>query len=616
MGEMIILLKRKIKKIIAVMAAALLALTLVPAVSFAAVTSFQTSNTDPAAGPTCRTVYRTFYLYGNGFPLVVEVNAEDATYTNIWWDKNNNGLVDTASDELVGRWQGGGVNSMNCDVYGGGYGTDVGDTKVTVLSGTVDGLYGAGGKGSVTGNQQLIVNNGTVADVYVSSPNKTAMVTGNSATFTQNGGTIKRIFSTIGQFSGDVTVNINDGTFATLYAVDTYNHVGSAKSIVMNVKGGMGSVIDMKDMNAAGVKFANGKAVLNFSGGTVEAIEGDAPSASKNKSVVNLSGNISVKAKTTSPYAAPGMNTAGLNEVNITNALTCPDGSILLSSASAGTSIVTNGATEANMVKFAVPGGVPAGMQLEVEEGKLSLETIPVPRTLTIDEQTFTIKRRDPLPTITPPAPPKGQMFDGYYDQPGGKGTKYYNADGSAALTKYPVDADVTLYAMTMVSKEGHDVQGRVINGALPVYKVDIGWGEMKFEYKKGALTWDPATHQYTGIPTMEWTGFVDGNNRITVKNHSNAAVNADFAFAGNELAEGINTDWFGDEMLQTKANAMNLTYCPLNAVDANVPSGVRYLQLTGEPIKLTRNDPFKVAGIITVTINADMTTTDLTPDT
>lgn len=67
------------------------------------------------------------------------------------------------------------------------------------------------------------------------------------------------------------------------------------------------------------------------------------------------------------------------------------------------------------------------------------------------------------------------------------------------------------------------------------VYSVDISWGAMKFTYTEtGTRTWNPADHSYNGEPSGAWEA--EGNT-ITVTNHSNADVTADFAF---QPAEGI----------------------------------------------------------------------------
>ncbi len=97
------------------------------------------------------------------------------------------------------------------------------------------------------------------------------------------------------------------------------------------------------------------------------------------------------------------------------------------------------------------------------------------------------------------------------------------------------------------------DVQAKVTEYNAAVYKIDIAWGAMQFEFKNDANNWDPDTHQYVAEDgtNKEWIidGYVDSvNNKITLTNHSNARVNAEFAYA--HVANAFNTD-------PTSANAV-----------------------------------------------------------
>ena len=76
------------------------------------------------------------------------------------------------------------------------------------------------------------------------------------------------------------------------------------------------------------------------------------------------------------------------------------------------------------------------------------------------------------------------------------------------------------------------DVYARYQDGSTTgtVYSVDITWGDMQFTYaKSGALVWNPNDHTYTDDTTSNWQA--EGNT-ITVTNHSNTEVTANFSFA------------------------------------------------------------------------------------
>ena len=72
------------------------------------------------------------------------------------------------------------------------------------------------------------------------------------------------------------------------------------------------------------------------------------------------------------------------------------------------------------------------------------------------------------------------------------------------------------------------------------VISVNISWGAMEFIYTPtGTGTWDPNTHTYGDGAEAGWTPG-DGSNSITVTNHSNVDITAEFDFdAAIEQIEG-----------------------------------------------------------------------------
>lgn len=114
------------------------------------------------------------------------------------------------------------------------------------------------------------------------------------------------------------------------------------------------------------------------------------------------------------------------------------------------------------------------------------------------------------------------------------------------------------------------NVQAKVTEYNAAVYKIDIAWGAMQFEFKNDANNWDPDTHQYVADEgtNKEWIidGYVNGeNNKITLTNHSNARVNATFAY--DHVANAFNAD-------STSANAVRGHFFPNNDA-AKVAAGV-----------------------------------------
>ncbi len=72
------------------------------------------------------------------------------------------------------------------------------------------------------------------------------------------------------------------------------------------------------------------------------------------------------------------------------------------------------------------------------------------------------------------------------------------------------------------------------------VYKVDMWWGSLQFEYSNG--TWDPETHTYTRDEVLKPKNESDG--KVTISNHSNVPVTVGVSYLhcgiyGGKGAEG-----------------------------------------------------------------------------
>ena len=140
--------------------------------------------------------------------------------------------------------------------------------------------------------------------------------------------------------------------------------------------------------------------------------------------------------------------------------------------------------------------------------------------------------------------------------------------------------ASATCFAANPITSIGGtdsaDVKGTYVAGgsSATVYSVDITWGSMEFTYTSASNgTWNPTTHRYDGGGSGNWSCTGDAN-KITVTNHSNAAVNAQFSYAPESGYTGISGTFSN--------NTLNLATAVGTEV-SNAPSGSVTLSLTGE---------------------------------
>ena len=98
-------------------------------------------------------------------------------------------------------------------------------------------------------------------------------------------------------------------------------------------------------------------------------------------------------------------------------------------------------------------------------------------------------------------------------------------------------------------------IWAKVVEHGDIVYKVDISWGAMKFEFNNQAGKWDTTQHKYVVEENQagaEWTekDYIDAtNNKITVVNHSNWAVDTTFTYAHDGAA--FNEEQDGDDAVR-----------------------------------------------------------------
>ena len=137
-------------------------------------------------------------------------------------------------------------------------------------------------------------------------------------------------------------------------------------------------------------------------------------------------------------------------------------------------------------------------------------------------------------------------------------------------------------------------VNGSFVPGAAAdeIISVDVAWEAMDFTYTGASQgTWNPATHAYEGAIEGGWS---DNTPAITVKNHSNVAVNATLGFTANVTGvAGTFTEVSGTE----NDNILNLATAEGTEV-ANAPTATANFGISGAAI-----DADQQLGTITVSI-------------
>lgn len=134
------------------------------------------------------------------------------------------------------------------------------------------------------------------------------------------------------------------------------------------------------------------------------------------------------------------------------------------------------------------------------------------------------------------------------------------------------------------------DVQGKYKAGAEShvTISADITWEGMTFDYTEGEKTWNPETHQFDQADG-KWTS---DTKAITVTNHSNEGIMANFAFA--TAVDGLNGSFTKNALVLDSAEGTELS---------NAPKGETAFYVSGSDI-----DTDKSLGKITVTVTKDTT--------
>lgn len=150
--------------------------------------------------------------------------------------------------------------------------------------------------------------------------------------------------------------------------------------------------------------------------------------------------------------------------------------------------------------------------------------------------------------------------------------------------------------ATTGAGTKDIDVSAKYVDGVATetVYSVDVAWDSMEFTYTvSGTKVWNPAKHDYEVSTSDAWS---TENNGITVVNHSNAAVKAEFSFAPVESYSSVSGTF--------SAASLSFPSAEGKALNAAELTGKTVLTLSGTLDKSVV-DMTKV-GTVTVTIKGE----------
>lgn len=180
---------------------------------------------------------------------------------------------------------------------------------------------------------------------------------------------------------------------------------------------------------------------------------------------------------------------------------------------------------------------------------------------------------------------------------------------GAARVTGEPGDWEITKDDSNVIGPIVQDVEdfatadiavwAKIVDlgdAGTIIYCIDIEWGNMKFVFGKDGGVWDPETRTYGTVDAGSWWEdnyreeaggatefYLDGiNNRVTVTNRSNEAVEAAFEyafcadFAGNATAGNDGDNMFNKDSVEANRVVGNFFNVGMTENTDNIIAQVR----------------------------------------
>ena len=155
-----------------------------------------------------------------------------------------------------------------------------------------------------------------------------------------------------------------------------------------------------------------------------------------------------------------------------------------------------------------------------------------------------------------------------------------------ALIISLPINA----FAETYDSRNGDDYKeqtGEVkinINSGKTVYYVEVVWESLVFTYNfANSGNWDPEYHTYDGPANVGWD---KTSASITVKNHSNAAIEVTASFADGSIEQTIQdpNKKITATLDQTIQNIETADQVPYNNNKDDAPNRTFTVTISGTP--------------------------------